>query len=246
MSVPKRLRDTDRERRRRSLCLECLEARELLTFTLVHQANVARPGTLVGLASHAAAVARASNNANAPMPGDTTGALTPHETARQSFVARFKGSYLVGPGRTSDQAAQITSLGFGGGNQAFHWWSNMRITLPKDPNTPITGVIYIISWNVGTTGTQLFLDLTGDPNSEVHGLPTRYTWTVDPSSSGIYTNAGGYGTGQGTLNIRFFPEGKGQPPATQKGQLQFSVNGLIDTSGNFNNIGVLGNIPTRP
>jgi hypothetical protein len=246
MSVPKRSRDFDRQRCRRVPRLESLEGRELLTFTLIHQANITGPRTLAGLASRASALAKASGSASTPQTGDTTGTLTPHEVRRQSFVARFKGDYLVGPGRTTDQAAQLTSLGYGGGNQSFHWWSNMRIVLPKDPNAPVTGVIYIVSWNVGTSGTQLFLDLTGDPSSEVHGLPTHYTWTVDPASSGIYSGAAGYGTGQGTLDIKFFPEGRAQAPASQKGQLQFSVNGLIDTSGNFNVLGVLGNIPTRP
>src|SRR5438105_1085854 len=77
-------------------------------------------------------------------------------------------------------------------------------TQPRDPRQPITGVIYIICWNVGTTGTQLFLDLVGDPKTKVNGIPTHYTWKVDPASSGIYGSAAGYGSGNGTLDIRFF------------------------------------------
>ena len=165
---------------------------------------------------------------------------------RESFVGRFKGDYLIGPGRTSDQKIQLSSKGYGGANQAFHLWTDLRVTVPTDPTRPPTGVIYIISWNVGTTGTQLFLDLTGDPTTEVNGIPTHYTWSVDPSSSGIYGSAGGYGTGHGTLDIQFFRPSPGKGPGTLRGRMNFAVNGLIDTSGNFNVIGVLGNIPGRP
>jgi hypothetical protein len=233
-------------RRRRRPHLEQLEDRELPTFTLVHQAAMAAPGTLVALASHAATVARASGNAATPKPGDTTGTLTPHELARQTFIGRYKGNYVIGPGRTSDQAAQLSAKGYGGGNQARFWWTNMRITVPTDPTQPVTGVIYIISRNVGTTGTQLFLDLVGDRATSVRGFPTHYTFSVDPASSGIYANAGGYGTGAGTMNIRFFRPGPGSFPHSLMGKMDFAINGLIDTSGNFNLIGVLGNTPQQP
>ena len=232
--------------RRRRPELERLEDRELPTFTLVHQAAMAAPGTLVVLASHAAAVARASGNANTPRPADTMGTLSPRERARQTFIGRYKGNYVIGPGRTSDQALQLSSLGYGGGNQARFWWTNMRITVPKDPSQPVTGVIYIISRNVGTTGTQLFLDLVGDRATAVNGIPSFYTFSVDPASSGIYAQGGGYGTGAGTLHIQFFRPGPGPVPHSLKGQMNFAINGLIDTSGNFNLLGVLGNIPKQP
>ncbi len=172
------------------------------------------------------------------------GTLTPQEIKRQTFIGRFKGNYTIGPGRTSTQAMQLSSLGYGGSNQAFHLWTNMRLTVSTNPNTPTTGVIYIISWNVGTTGTQLFLDLTAAPHSPTfNGFPTSYTWTVDPASSGIYTNAAGYGTGSGTLNIQFFKPSLGKS-GIQTGKMNFAINGRIDVSGNFNVIGVLGNIPS--
>jgi hypothetical protein len=233
-------------RRRRSPQLELLEDRALPTFTLIHHASIATPASLVALASRAAAAARASGNANTPLPGDTTGTLTPHELARQTFVGRYKGNYIIGQGRTSDQALQLTSKGYGGGNQARFWWTDMRITVPSDPTQPVTGVIYIISRNVGTSGTQLFLDLVGNRATTVNGIPTQYTFSVDPSSSGIYANAGGYGTGAGTMNIHFFRPGPGPIPHSLQGQMNFAINGLIDTSGNFNLLGVLGNTPSQP
>jgi len=246
MKVPNRHQGRKRRRQPIAPRIEHLEARELPTFTLVHQASLAVPGTLVALASRAAEVERTSGNSTTPRLGDTTGTPTPHELRRQTFIGRYKGNYLIGPGRTSDQALQLSALGYGGGNQARFWWTNMRITVPKDPALSPTGVIYIISRNVGTTGTQLFLDLVGNRATAVNGIPTQYTFSVDPSSSGIYANAGGYGTGQGTMNIKFFRPGPGPLPHTLKGQMNFAINGLIDTSGNFNLIGVLGNIPKQP
>jgi len=240
----------DRPRGRRPIAprLEPLEARELLSFMLVHHAQLAPPGTLEALATRAAAVSRASQGAPVRVApsADTTGTLTPHEVRRETFVGRFKGNYMIGPGRTSDQALQLSSKGYGGANQSFHLWTDMRITVPADRTLPPTGVVYVISWNVGTTGTQLFIDLTGDPKTEVNGIPTHYTWTVDPSSSGIYGSAGGYGTGHGTLDILFYRPSPGRAPHTLEGKMNFAINGLIDTSGNFNVIGVLGNIPKNP
>lgn len=181
--------------------------------------------------------------ATAPPPDAAGGLPTAHEVARQTFVGRFKGNYVIGPGRYTDQARALTSLGYGGSNQAFHLWTNMRIAVPTDPTAPADGVIYIIPWTVGTTGTQLFLDLKGDQSTAVNGIPTHYTWTVDPGSSGLYANVGGQGTGQGTLDIKFFRPGPGDRPGTLQGQLQFAINGFINVSGVANVIGVLGNLP---
>ena len=251
-------RDAERARRRRAPQFDRLEGRELLTFTLVHSANLLGPGAVAAIqnrlavqaAAEGAAAPPATNPAESPLTTTpaTTGTLTPHEAVRQSYVGRFKGSYQVGPGRTSTQSFQITSLGYGGSNQSYHLWSNLRLTVPTDPTQPVTGVAYIISWNVGTTGTQLILDLTGDPTSDVNGVPTRYTWTVDPASAGIYTSGNtGYGTGTGTLDVQFFRPGKGKGAVIEQGQLQYSINGLIDTGGGvFNDLGVLGNIPKNP
>jgi hypothetical protein len=179
----------------------------------------------------------------APGNGEVLGSPTPHELRRTFYVARFKGHYTVGPGRYTGYPTAISSLGYGGSNQAFHLWTNMRIAIPADPTQPIIGTIYIIPWTVGTTGTQLMLDLQGDPTSEVNGLPTRFTWNVDPSSSGLYATTNGYGGGSGTMNVQYFPEGRGPSPATQKGELYFSITGFINVAGILNVTGVLGNIP---
>lgn len=172
--------------------------------------------------------------------------LTPAETAREQYVTRLKGSYTVGQGRTTDQAAQIFSSGYGGSNQSFHVNSLLRIQIPADKSKPATGVIGLIPWNTSTTGSNLFLDLTAVPGSEFHGLPTQFTWTVDPSSGGIYQSVGPYGTGSGTLTIRYFGGGAGRGAVFHTGQLQIGIQGLINTSGISNVLGVRGNVAKFP
>jgi hypothetical protein len=241
--------------------LERLEARDLPTVLVTHHAVIRPvvPAAMLGTPAIQADAGSAGGSGSgsssgtgvgitdipmvAPGNGELLGAATPHEIRRELFVARLKGNYVTGPGRFTGQAAAISSLGYGGSNQMFHFWSNMRISIPTDPSQPITGTIYIIPWTVGTTGTQLMLDLQGDPTSLVNGLPTRFIWNVDPSSSGLYASTNGYTAGAGTMNIKYFPEGPGPRPATQHGQLQFAFNGFINVGGIFNVTGVLGNIP---
>lgn len=244
--------DTNRgrdDRRRQAPRLEALEARELPTFTLIHPAAVSNP-TVKALRDRAAAVTTPDvgvtsvnqgvpGTPTAPPPNENGGLPTPHEVNRQRFVGRFKGSYVIGPGRYTDQAAALSSTGYGGANQSLHLWTNMRIVVPKDPKADILGQIYIIPWTNGTTGTQLVLDLKGDPTTSVNGFPTHYTWTVNGSSAGLYTEA----EGTGTMDVKFFRPGRGPNPGTLSGQLQFSVNGFINVAGIFNNLSVLGNIP---
>ena len=106
-------------------------------------------------------------------------------------------------------------------------------------------MISIVAPSVATTGTTLVLDLTAAPSSNPGNLPTSFTWTVDPSSAGIYLNAGGYGTGSGTLTLRYTKVVHGQG-VRATGGLHLKINGLINTGGVFNDLGVVGDIPNRP
>ncbi len=223
--------------------LERLEGRELPTFTLIHHASLS-PATLAAL--EAANVAK-QVQANMPAPAaPPSGTPTPHELTRQTFVGKFLGTYTVGNGRTSGEAQQILTLGSGTTNQSLHGQYQMRVSIPTDPTVPTSGVIALFPTNVATSGSTLILDLTADPTSLVRGLPTRYTWTVDPSSSGIYTNAGGYGMGQGTLEIHFLNPRRGPAPATQSGKTTVVIHGLINVGGVFNDLGVPGNRSANP
>jgi hypothetical protein len=235
-----------RDRVRRAFRLEPLEARDLLSVLVTHHVGAPHrgiharaaltPATQVGITN---VPQGPSGTPTAPLPDAAGGLPTSHEVRRQTYVARFKGNYIIGPGRFTDQAAQLGSNGYGGSTFDFHLWSNMRLVDPTDPAVAPTGQMYLIPWHVGTTGSQLYLDLTGDRATAVNGFPTHYTWTVDPASSGLYANA----TGQGTLDIKFFRPGPGPQPGMQQGQLQYAINGFVNVTGISNVIGVLGNLP---
>ena len=230
--------------RRRVFQVERLETRDLLTFTLVHQGMSFSPAVLSAI--QAADAARLAESQAPPASPTGTGIPSAHELVRQSYIGKFVGSYTVGSGRFSDQASQIYTLGSGTSNQSLHGQYQMRVTLPKDPKANIGGVIALFGTNVATTGSTLILDLTADPNSRVRGLPTHYTWSVSPSSGGLYTNAGGFGEGQGTLDIHFLPGGKRSPSVLQTGRTTVVIKGLINVGGVFNDLGVPGSIAKNP
>ena len=245
----------DRAPRRREPRIEALEARDLPTVIITHHMvplsrlqPTPRPAA-ASIGSHSAVEQARLGITNVPQgvpgtatapPADASGGLpTAHEVRRQTYVGRFKGDYIIGPGRYTDQALALSSLGYGGSTQALHLWTNMRIVVSHDPTVAPTGQIYIIPWNVGTTGTQLILDMTGDPTTAVNGIPTHYTWSVDSTSAGLYNSA----TGQGAIDINFFQPGRGTVPGSKRGQLQFSINGFVNVAGIFSDLGVLGNLP---
>jgi hypothetical protein len=215
--------------RRHAPRLEDLESRDLPSFTLVHHG--------AGVAS--AVLDAVSAQQATPIP-------TPHEVVRQRYRAGLSGSFTLGPGRYSDQAAAISTLGTGGSNQSLHVGYTMRVTLPVAKTDPITGVIGIFPNNVATTGSTLLLELTGDPASTVHGLPTHYTWIVSPSSGGIYSNVGPYGSGSGTLDIHFAALGVGKGAVALKGKAFIIIKGMINTSGVTNVLGYPGEIAKNP
>lgn len=217
----------DPDRRRCKPQVDGLESRALLTFVLIP-----RPAAVRAAAAAAAPSALSTGEPVASLP-------TPHEIVRERYVARLKGSYTTGPGRFTDQSAQLASLGYGGSNQSLHLYSQLRLTVPVDTTQPVTGLVALIPWNTATTGSNLVLDLTGDPASVgSNGFPTHFTWTVNSTSGGLYAGA----TGQGTLDVTYFPTGRGRTGTTQAGRLQFAINGLVNTTGVGNDLAVPGSI----
>jgi len=97
--------------------------------------------------------------------------------------------------------------------------------------------------NVANTGNLLVLDLTADPPDGTHGLPTQLTWTVDGSSGGIWQNAAGFGTGQGTLDFRYSPSGRSPRGKFASGSVSLVFQGFINTSGTGNVLASPGNRP---
>jgi hypothetical protein len=79
-----------------------------------------------------------------------TGTLTPHEIRRERFVARFTGTYTIGPGRTSTEARQTFVTATGSANTMLHCDIQMRIITPKDPSAQIGGVCSIFDRNLNS------------------------------------------------------------------------------------------------
>jgi hypothetical protein len=205
-----------RSRRTPELAVEWLEGRDLPTA----------PALLAG------PVSSADLGPVSARPGPTAAAVpqvpTPHELAREQFVAKFSGSFVTGPGRFTDQASQTFIKGGGTSSAFLHGDIQMAVYSPVDPNGQTTGTAALIVKNVSNSGNLLVLDLQGDTTSlDRAGRPTRFTWTVDGSSGGTFSGA----TGQGTVEIRYWSGGKLPARARMAGSAGVIFRGRIDTNG---------------
>jgi hypothetical protein len=224
MSFPDRPRCTSRPG---GLRIELLERRDLLSVipileTLAHQANLRT---------------RASVQVGPAQTSESTAQPTPHEVARERFIAKLSGQYVTGPGRFTDQSLQALVLGTGGSNQALRMQMQLRFYMPTDPSQPTTGQAALFDKNVANTGSALILDLTAAPQAGSAGLPTSFTWTVDGSSGGLWTNA----VGQGTLQVHYVRGGKLPRRANGAGRAYLVFQGAVNTTMVGNDLGAPGN-----
>jgi hypothetical protein len=202
-------------RRKLRLGVERLEGRDLPTAPALLAGTVApvHPGSTLSQTQAAAAVP--------PEP-------TPHELARQKFVAKFSGSFITGPPRFTDQASQTFIQGGGTSSAFLHADLQMGVYTPVDPNHETTGIAALIPKNVSNSGNILVFDLQGDTTSlDRMGRPTRFTWTVDSSSGGTFSGS----TGEGTVEIRYWRGGKLPPRAWSAGGAGVIFRGRIETNG---------------
>ncbi|WP_422926819.1 hypothetical protein [Singulisphaera sp. PoT] len=231
------------KRRPRSMLLERLESRELLSVAPIY---MARQESLV---SGAPAVQAILTRAGTTNPSETAAAAdssaTPQPTARellrQRYTAKLSGTYTTGPGRYTDQVMQGYVTTSGSSNQSLNIDMQLRFFTYTDPSEPISGVAALIPRNTSTTGSNLILDLSAPAPTTPGKLPTHFTWTVDPTSGGLYTSAGTLGGGSGTLDIHYRPTGAGRGRVTTMGKAFVVINGLVNADGIFNNLGVMGN-----
>jgi hypothetical protein len=77
---------------------------------------------------------------------------TPHEVDRQNFVAKFSGTYVTGPGRFTDQSAQIQLVGSGGSNWSLHMYVLGAVFFPTDPAASAIGLATLYPKNMAQTG----------------------------------------------------------------------------------------------
>lgn len=192
--------------------LERLEIREVLTAPTLLATPIRHSTTL---ASALAAL-------------DPSGTPTLREQHRQAFSARFKGDWTTGPGRFTNQASQTFITGGGNSNMFLHADVQLGFFTYKDPSQPATGLASLIVKDVGNTGNELVLDLTGDPTSlDRRGRYTRFTWTVDGSSGGAFSGA----SGEGTLKLIYMPGGKYTKRAFGGGTAGSIFTGSVYTNG---------------
>jgi hypothetical protein len=153
---------------------------------------------------------------------------TRHEMLRQRFVAKFKGPFVVGKPRFKDQVSQTYLFGGGTSTAFLHGDLQLAFAIPRDPAQPIDGQANMTVKNVSNTGNELIVDLVADPTSlDRAGRPTRFTWTQNPSSGGIFTN----GNGSGTLEVQYRPGGKLPLRASSAGTVGVIFRGTIFTTG---------------
>jgi hypothetical protein len=179
----------------------------------------------------ASGAAGQGGGATSGLPGITnsTAPPSPRELLREAFSASLSGPYSVAAGRFQDQARQIFIKANGSSNFSAGAELQMGIFTPADPTTgPIVGTATLADRAIGTTGSTLILDLTGDPASlDSLGRPTHFTWTVDSSSGGNFTNA----AGQGTLDVRFQLGGAVHHHPLHAGIAYVRISGQVATTG---------------
>jgi hypothetical protein len=114
-------------------------------------------------------------------------------TAR--FAVSVSGPYSLARSYYADVDKQIIYLGQFSGTtgQMRHGQMVMRVVIPADSSTPIQGIAVLRDRSVTSSGIQLVLDLTATA-TDSQGRPTAFTWQVDATSAGSYTNAPGNGT----------------------------------------------------
>ena len=176
---------------------------------------------------------------------------TPAEVKRQTFVARYVGTYTVGPPRFSDRSLTIHAYSkTGGSNQFLKGKLQIVIFPPANPDakpTPgnpyanqVTGIASFFTQNYLQTGGLLILDLNGTPAPEADpkALPTHLNWTYDPfSSAGPYAGPTlDFFQGTGVVDIHYSPDRGPQRGTLGSGRFIASFQGVINTNQITSNV----------
>ncbi len=204
--------ERDSQRRRARPAFEPLETRDL-------------PSVAALLAAGYRYIEAPSPRLQAATP--TMGAPTPHELARRTFFAAFRGVYYVGPPRLTDQSAQFYLRGGGTSNAFLHGDLQLAFYPPAASGGETTGVAALTAKSVSNTGDQLGLDLNGVVPPPRPGLPFVLNWTVNGTSGGSFAGA----TGSGTVEIRLRPGARLRFESSGAGVADVIFRGSVVTSG---------------
>jgi hypothetical protein len=189
--------------------------------SLSHRAQVSLAAREVALVS----ASQATGTGNGfVIPGITpllgNGQPTPHELAREQFRAYFRGPYLIGPGRFSDQARILYIHGTGSSNAFFHGELSLGVATPTDPTAPLTGEAVMTDRNFQGAGI-IGLPLTAT-SVDSSGRPTQLSFVQDPN---IYSGIFFVNTAQGTATVHY------QPTSPRGGVATVVFSGRVYTSG---------------
>jgi hypothetical protein len=243
---PQTTHDGPRRRRCRP-ALEGLEARDLpsttpATASPAHSARFPDP----------AVIANSINLLYGPN-SLTPQTPTPREVKRQTFTARWVGTYTVGPPRFDDRASTIRFFSKNGGsNQFLKGKMLMALYPPADahatptPGNPfanqVTGITTMYPQNLLQTGSTLFLDDVGPPASasasDPKALPTHLTWTVDSfAGAGAYVEpAIDFFQGTGVMDIKYIPDRHPLQGTMGSGRMIVSIQGVLNYSQLFSDV----------
>jgi hypothetical protein len=209
--------------------LDVLEPRDLPSGIIASHAGHAHVLNLSGSSSQSVVQPAAGNTPPAsPLLG--RGQPTPHEVARERFVAQFTGPFTTAPGRFSDQAQMVFIRGVGGSNFFLHGNMSFGVAVEKDPTNTSFGFLLMNDKNVNSGGT-LGLDLTVTPDGfDGFGRPTKMTFTQDAN---IYSGTFFVNTSSGTVTVKYQPStgGPRAPGATSQGIAKVTIHGMVYTSG---------------
>ena len=185
-------------------------------------------------------------------PGSATPRTpTPREAKRETFTARFVGTYTVAPPRFNDRASTIQFYSKdGGSNSSKIAKLEMVLFPPADPDatpTPgdpfanqVTGFFGMFPQNTLQTGGILIFDLIGPPasGSDPQALPTHLTWTNDSfASAGNYVNPSvDFFQGTGLVDIRYMPDRHPVPGSMGSGRMIVSFQGALNYSQLFSDV----------
>ena len=236
--------------------VEGLEARELLSTASARAAALAsRPTTGAAMVQTVSPVTRApfpdpaviANSINLLFGpnSQTPRTPTPAEIKRETFTAKFVGTYTVGPPRFGDRSMTLHAYSKTGGSNQFLMGKLQIVLFPPanpnaqpDPGNPyanqVTGLASLFTQNYLQTGGLLILDLNGTPapGSSPSTLPTHLNWTYDSfASNGPYVGPSlDFYQGAGVLDIKYLPDAHPQAGTLGSGRFIVAIQGVINTN----------------
>lgn len=155
------------------------------------------------------------------------GVPTPHEKSRNYFQAKFYGEYVASQGRTRDIALTVRLRTNGTWTNVLKGDVDSVFSTPrKGTNELAVGFVQLNPRSLGVIG-QLMLRLQARPGDLAKPTPRKFTWVVDPNSSGVYANA----VGQGIAQIAYAPAAKTTHRQFGHGAFWLKITGTLITSG---------------